>query len=69
MHMWFNLPIILQVEQVVDGLGSNNLTKALMATLMKCGGVTREEVAKTLLCFDLDGATLFQGGKHVSQTK
>jgi hypothetical protein len=43
----------------VDGLGSNNLTKAIMAALMKCGVLTREEVAKKLLCFCAYGAFVF----------
>jgi hypothetical protein len=40
-----------------------------MATLMICGRLTREKVAKKLLCFGIDGAFAFQGGKHVSQSK
>ncbi len=59
MHMWFSLPIVLHVERVVDGLGSNNFTKAIMAALMKCGGLTREEVAKKKLCFGVDGTFVF----------
>ncbi len=46
----------------MDGLGSNNLTKTIMTTLMKCGGLTREEVAKKLLCFGVNGVSVFQGG-------
>jgi hypothetical protein len=43
----------------VDGLGSNNFTKAIMVALMKCGGLTREKVAKKLLCFGADGTFVF----------
>jgi len=45
----------------VDGSGSN-LTKSIMVALMKCGGLTREDVAKRLLCFGGDGASIFHKG-------
>jgi hypothetical protein len=66
--MWFGLPIVLQAKRVVDGLGSNNLTKVIMVALMKCGGLTKEEVAKKLLCFGVDGTFVFQGGNMCSKT-
>jgi len=69
MHTWFSFPIILQVEQIVDGLGSNNLIKAIMMTLMKRGGLTREEVAKKLLCFGVNGVSIFQGGNMCHKAK
>ncbi len=46
----------------MDGLGGNNFTKVIMVALMKCGGLTREKVAKKLLCFGADGTFVFQGG-------
>jgi hypothetical protein len=30
---------------------------------MKCGRLTREELAKKFLCFGANGAFVFQGGK------
>ncbi len=67
MYMWFSLPIVLQVERVVDGFGSNNLTKVIMATLMKCGALIREEVVKKLLCFCADGTLFFRGETCVTK--
>jgi hypothetical protein len=46
----------------VDGLGNNNLIEVIMVALMKCGRLTREEVAKKLLCFGVDGVFGFAGG-------
>jgi hypothetical protein len=46
----------------VDGFGSNNLIEVIMATMMKGGLLTREDVAKNL-CFHVDGVFFFQGGK------
>ncbi len=46
----------------MDGLSDNNLIEVIMVALMKCGGLTREKVAKKLLCFGANGASIFQGG-------
>ncbi len=48
----------------MDRLGSNNLTKVIMAILMKCRRLTKEEVAKKLLCFGANGAFVFQRGNR-----
>ncbi len=41
----------------MDELGSSNLIEVIW--LMKCGGLTREEVAKFLLCFGAYGTFVF----------
>jgi recombinational DNA repair ATPase RecF len=41
----------------VDGLGRSNLIEVIR--LMKCGGLTREEVEKNLLCFGAYGTFVF----------
>ncbi len=48
----------------MDGYDSNNLTEIIMATLMKGGGLIREDVAKKL-CFGANGAFIVQGGKTI----
>ncbi len=45
------------------GSRSLNLTKSVMVALMKCGGLTREDVAKRLLCFGANGASIFSQGE------
>ncbi len=57
------VPILLQIEHIVNGSSSNNLTKVIIITLMRCGGLTMKDVSKKLLCFGVDGAFIFQGGK------
>ncbi len=49
----------------MDGLGTNNLTKVIIIDLMRCGDLTKKDVSKKLLCFGVDGAFVFQGGKYV----
>jgi hypothetical protein len=57
------VPILLQIERIVDGSSSNNLTKVIIIAFMRCGGLTRKDVSKKLLCFGVDGAFVLQGGK------
>jgi hypothetical protein len=52
----------------MDGSGFNNLTEVIMATLMKGGGLIKEDVTKNL-CFGVDGAFVFRGVNHESQRK
>jgi hypothetical protein len=52
----------------MDGFGFNNFIEVIMATLMKGGGLIKEDVTKKL-CFGVDGAFLFRGVKHESQRK
>ncbi len=53
----------------MDGSGSLNFTKFIMVALMKCGWLTREDVAKRLLCSGANGAFIFHKGKQGSQGK
>ncbi len=43
------MPILVCVDKIVDGSGSNNWTKVIMNVLLKGGGLTKEELSKTLL--------------------
>ncbi len=61
-QLWVKVPIMLQIECIMDGLGSNNLTKIIIVAWMKYGGLTREDMSKTLLCFGVDGAFVFKRG-------
>jgi hypothetical protein len=62
-QLWVRIPILFQVEQIVDGLGGNNLIKVIIVFLMRCGGLTSENMSKKLLCFGANGTFIFQGGK------
>jgi len=60
---WIRLPILVFVEKVIDGSCFNNLTKVIMVTLLKGGGLMKENLSKKFLCFGIDGVNVFQGGK------
>jgi hypothetical protein len=48
----------------VDGLGKNNLIEVIIVALMRCGGLTREDVSKKMLSFGANGTFIFQEGKN-----
>ncbi len=60
---WIRLPILVFIEKVIDGSCFNNLTKVIMVTLLKGGGLMKENLSKKFLCFGIDGVNVFQGGK------
>jgi hypothetical protein len=60
---WTKVLILICVDQIVDGSGSNNLTRAIMNSMMKDGRSSKEELSKKLLCFGANGVNMFQGGK------
>jgi hypothetical protein len=53
----------------VDGLGNNNLIEIIIVTLIRCGGLRKEDVLEKLLCFGANGAFVFKRGEHVLQGK
>jgi hypothetical protein len=55
--------MLFEIEQIVDGLGGNNLSKVIIVALMRCGGLTSKDMSKKLLCFGANGTFIFQGGK------
>jgi hypothetical protein len=40
-ELWVKVPILLQIECIVDGSGNNNLIEVIIATLMKYGGFNK----------------------------
>jgi hypothetical protein len=55
--------MLICVDQIVDGLGSNDLTEVIMNYMMKGGALSREKLSKKLLCFGVDGVNVFDGSK------
>jgi len=60
---WTKVPILICVDRIVDGSSSNNLTEVIMISMMKGGGLSKEELSKKLLCFGADEMNVFQRGK------
>jgi hypothetical protein len=50
----------------VDGLGFNNFITIIVVTLMKSGGMTRENLSKNLSFFGSNGAFVFKGQENRS---
>jgi hypothetical protein len=63
MHNWAKNLILIFLDQVVEGLGNDNMTKVIMQVLMISGGVQRNQIAQKLICFGANGVNVFQGTK------
>jgi hypothetical protein len=50
-------------NRVVDGSSSNKLIEMIMNALLKGGGLTRKDLSKKVLCFEVNDVNVFQGGK------
>jgi hypothetical protein len=50
-------------DKVVNGLGSNNLTKMILNALLKGGVLTMEDMSKKFLCFKIKEMNVFQSMK------
>jgi hypothetical protein len=44
---WIRLPILVFVEKVIDGSSFNNLTEMIMVTLLRDGGLMKENMSKS----------------------
>jgi hypothetical protein len=44
-------------------LGLNNFIKMIMDAFLNYGGMIREDLFNKLLCFGVDGVSIFQRGK------
>ena len=55
------VPMLLTLERVTGGAGSDNLTTVLVEALQQLGGLTLEQIRDKLLCFGADGAAVFHG--------
>lgn len=56
---WF--PILLTLQQVVEGSHVNNLTKVIVKSLLLYGVFSKSNLVLKLVCFGIDSVTMFQG--------
>ncbi len=61
MHAWKRIHILLTLQPVVEGGNANNFIVIIIQALMQQGGLTQEERTKRLICFGVNGASIFQG--------
>ncbi len=57
-------PILVCVDKIVDGFGSNNLIEIIMNVLLKDGGLSMQDFSKNILCFGAYDMNVFQGGNR-----
>jgi hypothetical protein len=60
---WHKVPILLNLENIVDGGMFNNLTIVIIHFLAIFGGMSKIDIANKVVCFGDDGVIVFQGLK------
>jgi hypothetical protein len=60
-HAWKIIPFLFTLHHVVEGGNVNNLIVVIVQALMQQRGLTQEETTNRLICFDVDGTSIFQG--------
>jgi hypothetical protein len=63
-HNWCRIPLLVGLEKIIESPSASNLTKILVSCLEKTGGIDKEQIAKMLLSFGTDGASVFQGSRN-----
>jgi len=61
MENWVMNPILISLNYVLEGSGSNNLTKVIMEALTIGKGMPRDQVASKLMNFGTNDVNVFQG--------
>ncbi len=60
---WTMVVTLVCVQRIVYKLGLNNFIKMIMDAFLNYGGMIREDLFNKLLCFGVDGVSIFQRGK------
>jgi hypothetical protein len=62
-EQWKKVSILLNLQCVIDGATSDNLTYLIVENLLKLGRFNETKMANKLVCFGADGMTIVQGLK------
>ncbi len=60
---WQQTPLLLSLQQVVDGATSNNLKRIFVDAMVLYGDLIEKTMASKLITFGVDGVSVFQGVK------
>jgi hypothetical protein len=60
---WKHNPILLTLEEFVNGGIVNNLTKVIVDSVLQYGGLSKFDLASKLINFGANGVSIFQGAK------
>ena len=58
---WKQVPILLYLERLVDGQRADLVKETIVSTLDLHGGIIKKELSERLVCFGVDGDSIFQG--------
>jgi hypothetical protein len=58
---WKRLPILLNLQRMIDGSIINNLTFLIIQSLVEYGGLNEVNIAMKLIYFGANEVTIFHG--------
>jgi hypothetical protein len=67
-EQWRRVPILLNLQRVIDGATFDNLTRLIVENLVKFGGLTETKMTNKLVCYGANGMTIFQSLKSIVTT-
>jgi hypothetical protein len=59
MRNWKRIPIIINLQRIVDGSNANNFNVVIMEVLQSGGGLTLDVITKRLSCLGVGGIDTF----------
>jgi len=63
MDSWERKPHLLHLSCISESGTTDQLSEIIMHALIEEGGLTREDIARKLVCFGADGVNTFQGSR------
>jgi hypothetical protein len=66
---WSHIPSFVSFEKVIEGVDLRNLNRVIILTLLTIGSLTCESLSSKLICFGVDGMSVFQSVKIDLQNK
>ncbi len=63
MKIQHKVPILFNLEKIVDGGTFDNLTNVNIRSLVVFGGMLKSNLANKVVCFRVDGVSIFQSLK------
>ena len=64
---WKRVPILLSLQRMVDGGGADGIREIITSSLEFHGGLLESQIVEKLVCFGVDGVSMFQGSRITVQ--
>jgi hypothetical protein len=66
---WVKIPILIFIDQMLEGFGIDSLTNVIMEALVIGGGMPKIYIASKFISFGVDGVMYFKASSWVLQNR